>query len=130
MKVLIKILVAGTLFLALSVGSCKKQPKCGCDGDVLNELKGFPVTLYYDTINNSAWFQPVSDPMSTYNFCNPSEHMDVMKRYENGSYLLVSGSVYWECNYLMRASNNPYYSSYYKAFMIDVTEVYEDLYGK
>ncbi|MFP4489798.1 MAG: hypothetical protein ACLFN1_10885 [Bacteroidales bacterium] len=129
MKVLIKILVAGTLFLVLFIGSCKKQPKCGCDGDVIKELEGFPVHLYYDTINNSAWFQPVSNPMSTYNFCNISEHMDELKKYESGSYMLVSGSVYWECNYLMRASNNPY-QSYYKAFMIDVTEVYEDLYGK
>ncbi|HCC70158.1 MAG TPA: hypothetical protein DEQ09_03275 [Bacteroidales bacterium] len=130
MKVLIKILLTVIVILALSVGSCKKQAKCGCDGDVINELLSFPVIVYFDTINTSAWFVPISNSMSTYYFCHPSDHMNTLKRYGNGSYLLVDGHVYWECNYLMRASNNPYYASYYKTYQVEVTDIYEDLYGK
>jgi len=129
MKILAKLLFSVLIILALFTGSCKKQPKCGCDGDVINELAGFPVYLYYDTASHSAWFQPVSNPSSTYTLCNYSDHKSAMTKFESGSYLLVDGHVYWECNYLMRASNNPYYSSYYKEYMVDVTSIYEDLYG-
>lgn len=129
MKVVIKILFAGLIGFFVFTASCKKQPKCGCDGDVINELQGYPMYVYYDSANNSAWFNPVGNPLSTYYMCNPSDFMSVMTRFESGAYLLVSGSVYWECNYLMRASNNPYYQSY-KSYNIDVTDMYEDLYGK
>lgn len=130
MKVIIRLLFAGSLLSLMFIGSCKKQPKCGCDGDVIDELEDFAVYMYYDTTSNSAWFQPISNRNSTYTFCNASEHLDELKKYESGAYLLVSGHVFWECNYVMRASNNPYYSSYYKAYMVEVTDVYENLYGK
>lgn len=129
MKILIKSILPLIFIIALSTGSCKKQAKCGCDGDIINELQSYPVYVYYDSVNVSAWLTPVSNPYSTYYLCNPSEFMNTMKRFESGSYLLVTGHVYWECNYLMRASNNPYYQTY-KTYNIDVTDLYEDLYGK
>ncbi len=130
MRVLIKIFLSVLIIIALFIGSCKKQPKCGCDGDIINELVGFPVFVYYDTINVAAWFNPVTSSSSTYYFCNPSNYMSFLKGFDNGAYLLIDGHVYWECNYLMQASNNSYYSYYYKAYQIDVTDMYEDLYGK
>jgi hypothetical protein len=130
MKLFIRILFSLLIISALFTGSCKKQPKCGCDGDIIKELVGYPVYVYYDTINVSAWFNPISVPTSTYYLCNPSAYMNYLKRFNNGAYLLVDGHVYWECNYLMQASNNSYYTYMYKAYQIDVTDMYEDLYGK
>ena len=130
MKLLAKIFFSVFIISALFIGSCKKQPKCGCDGDIRNELVGYPVYVYYDTVNISAWFNPITTSSSTYYLCNPSDYMSYLKRFDNGAYLLVDGHVYWECNYLMQASNNSYYTYYYKAYQIDVTDMYEDLYGK
>ncbi len=130
MKVLLKIFFFVLIIVTLFIGSCKKQPKCGCDGDIIKELVGFPVFVYYDTINVAAWFNPVTNSSSTYYVCNPSDYMSFLKGFDNGAYLLVDGHVYWECNYLMQASNNSYYSYYYKAYQIDVTDMHEDLYGK
>ncbi|MFO7852112.1 MAG: hypothetical protein ACQERS_13265 [Bacteroidota bacterium] len=130
MKTFLKIFFSALIISAFVIGSCKKQPKCGCDGDIINELVGFPVYVYYDTSNVAAWFNPINSPTSTYYFCNPSDYMSYLKRFDQGAYLLVDGHVYWECNYLMQASNNSYYSYLYKTYQIDVTDLYEDLYGK
>ncbi len=129
MKTVIKILFSLIVLLVIFTSSCKKQAKCGCDGDIINEALGFPVYVYFDTTSNSARLRPVSNSLSTYYLCNPSDYMDFLKKFDNGAYLLVDGHIYWECNYLMRASNNPYYQTY-RTYMIYVTDMYEDLYGK
>jgi hypothetical protein len=49
--------------------------------------------------------------------------------YKSGDILLVSGYVYWECNYVYQSSNYQY-QSYYKVYMVEVTDVYKNLYGK
>lgn len=119
------------IFLAvLSVGSCKKQPKCGCDGDIINELVGYPVNIYPDTINNQATFSPVGNPYTTYYVCNPSDFMSEFKKFEYGAYVLVEGHSYWNCNYVMQSSGGSYYSYMYKAYDFEMTDIYEDLYGK
>jgi hypothetical protein len=126
------------LFVALiiiapivSYTGCKKQAKCGCDGDILFNLTKAPATVYYNETGTSIYFQPLSEPYSTYNFCNPGEMFPKFADFKSGDVLLVSGSAYWECNYLYQSSNSSYQSqSYYKVYMIQVTDVSVDLYGK
>ncbi len=112
-------------------GGCKKQPKCGCDGDALDtlELAYSHVYITYDVDTKSARFTPIWDSYSVYYFCNPSEWMSELTKFEQGEEILVAGPYFYECNYLMSASNSPYYS-YMKIYQIDVTQVAAYEYGK
>jgi hypothetical protein len=113
----------------VSYSGCKKQAKCGCGKDVLFTLTNARAHVYWTTTSN-IYFQLVSDPYSTYYFCNPTEmYNSKMTDYKSGDELLVSGHCYWECNYLYQAGNSSY-GSYYKAYVVEVTDVYMDLYGK
>jgi hypothetical protein len=112
-----------------SYSGCKKQAKCGCDGDTLFTLTNKQATVYYNETGTNITFTLLTDPYSTYNFCNPGEMFPKFADYKSGDVLLVSGKVYWECNYLYQSSNYSY-QSYYKVYMIQVTDVTVDLYGK
>jgi hypothetical protein len=131
MKSILKISI-GLIFLAsLSIGSCKKQARCGCDKDIIKELEGAAVYIYYDSINNTAQFRPYDNSMATYYFCNPTDMMPALSEFDNGDLVMVDGHVYWECNYMYQASNSySYYSYYYQAYMVTLTDIYIDLYGK
>jgi hypothetical protein len=126
-----KIAVIIIIILPLvSYEGCKKQPKCGCGKDVLFTLTNQRAYVYFNETHSSIWFSISSDPYSTYYFCNPTEMYNAnMKDYVSGDELLVSGHVYWECNYLYQAGQS-YYGYQYKVYNIDVTDVYMDLYGK
>jgi len=128
MRVVLKISLIAVFIIPLIVGSCKKQDKCGCNGDVINTLVDAPVYIYYDADNGSAWFVPVFDPYSTYYFCNPSEMMDKLTKFDYQEAVLIDCSFYWDCAYVQQASNSSYGSSY-KRYMAEVTDVREDLYG-
>jgi hypothetical protein len=129
-KIVRKILVGLILIVPVFVDfGCKKQAKCGCDGDVLFTLASEQASVYYNESGTSITFTTLADPYSTYNFCNPGEMFPNFKDYKSGDILQVSGKVYWECNYLYQASNSSY-SSYYKVYMCDVTDVGVNLYGK
>jgi hypothetical protein len=112
----------------VSYSGCKKQAKCGCGKDVLYVLTNTVCNVYWTT-GSIISFQTMSDPTSTYYFCNPSEMFPKLKNYKSGDQLLVSGSVYWECSYLYQAGNSSY-GSYYRYYNIQVTDVYMDMYGK
>ncbi len=112
----------------VSYSGCKKQAKCGCGKDVLFILTNTVCHVYWTT-GSIVYFQTSSDPYSTYYFCNPSEMFPKLENYKTGDELLVSGSVYYECNYLYQAGNSSY-GSYYKSYNIQVTDVYMDMYGK
>ncbi|MCU0363992.1 MAG: hypothetical protein MUE32_11605 [Bacteroidales bacterium] len=128
--ILRKIFVALIMLTPLvSYQGCKKQPKCGCGKDELFTLTKAQATVYWTT-GASITFNLLGDPYSTYMFCNPGEMFPSMKNYSPGDVLQVSGHVYWECNYLMNASNSSSYASYYKVYQIQVTEVTVDMYGK
>ena len=114
--------------LPVIIGSCKKQNKCGCDGDSLGTLVDVPVRIYVDTLNKSAEFVTEYDPYSSYYFCNPTEMMDKMAGFAWGERVKISCEYFWECNYMYQASNS-YYGSMYKKYMAQVTDVKEDLYG-
>jgi hypothetical protein len=112
----------------VSYPGCKKQAKCGCGKDVLFTLTNTRAHVYFPTPSN-VYFASLNDPYSTYYFCNPSEWAEKLKEYKSGDELLVSGHAYWECNYLYQAGNSSY-SSYYKSYVVQVTNVYMDLFGK
>ena len=125
-KILVALIVIIPVF---STTDCKKQAKCGCDGDVLFTLTNTQATVYYNETGTTITFTRLEDPYSTYNFCNPGEMFPKFKDYKSGDVLLVSGHAYWECNYLYQSSNYSYGMSY-KVYMIQVTDVTVDLYGK
>jgi len=125
-KVLVVLIIIAPLF---SYSGCKKQAKCGCEGDVIFTLNKKQAKVYYNETGTNITFSTLDDPYSTYHFCNPTEMFSSFTDYKSGDVLLVSGSVYWECNYLYQTSNYSY-QTYYQVYMIDVTEVTVDLYGK
>jgi hypothetical protein len=114
---------------AVSYSGCKKQAKCGCGKDVLFTLTNQPAHVYFNEAGTTIYFTTLSDPYSTYNFCNPSEMFKTMTEYKSGDELLVSGHAYWNCSYLSQSSNSSY-QSYYKVYDVQVTNVYMDMYGK
>ena len=129
-RIIRKILVVLIIIIPVfSYSGCKKQARCGCGKDVLSTLVKEPATVYYNETKTSITFQTLSNPYSTYNFCNPGEMASKFDEYKSGDILLVSGHVYWECNYLYQSSNYSYQSPY-KVYMIQVTDVSVDLYGK
>jgi hypothetical protein len=125
-KILVVLIILAPV---LSYSGCKKQAKCGCGKDVLFTLTNTQATVYYNDTGTSITFTPLDNPYATYNFCNPGEMFPKFKDYKSGDVLLVSGNVFWECNYLYQTSNYSY-QTYYKVYMIQVTDVTVDLYGK
>ena len=113
----------------VSYSGCKKQPKCGCDGDSLYILTNAQATVYFNETGSSITFTTPENPYATYNFCNPTEMFPRLAESKSGDVLLVSGHVFWECNYLYQQSNYQY-QSYYKVYMVQVTDVHVNLYGK
>jgi hypothetical protein len=126
-----KILVILIIILpAISYSGCKKQKKCGCGKDELFTLTNQSAYVYFNETGNVMYMSTVGDPYSTYHFCNPTEMFPKVENYHSGDELLVSGHVYWECNYVYQSSNNSYQTSMYKVYNIQVTNVFLDMYGK
>ena len=107
---------------------CKKQPKCGCGKDVIFELDNAEVFVQFNEASNTALFYPLVSSGSTYYFCNPGKWIDSLKTMNTQQYLLISGKVYYECNYLYNSSN--YYYQIPPVYQVDVTSIAEDNYGK
>ncbi len=113
----------------VSYSGCKKQARCGCDKDTLFTLENEPVDytqLRYNAEGTTATF---TIGYSTYIFCNPVEMFEKYKTFSSGDQMLISGNVFWECNYLYSSSNYSY-QSYYKVYQIHVTDLKVYLYGK
>jgi hypothetical protein len=125
------------LLPVVSYTGCKKQSKCGCDGDVLfsvtKELFDHSSIVYstngataYFLIYNSAYYD-------TYYFCNPSAMYSTYQSMGTKDQVELSGDVYWDCSYVSNASSSSSsssYYSYYKVYNINVTELASSLYGK
>jgi hypothetical protein len=107
---------------------CKKQPKCGCGKDELYKITEGPAYVYYIESSKTAYFYSVNTSGSTYYFCNSADWIDTLKNYTSGQKLLVSGSVYYECNYLMNSGSSGYYQP--PVYQVIVTAIKEDNYGK
>ena len=125
-KILVVLIIIIPVF---SYSGCKKQAKCGCGKDVLATLIKEEAKVYYNETGTVITFTTLSNPYATYNFCNPGEMFPKLADYKSGDILEVSGFVYWECNYLYQSSNYSY-QQYYKVFMIQVTDVEKNLFGK
>ena len=125
-----RILVALIIFApAFSYTGCKKQAKCGCGKDALLTLTEASCIITWTADGATIQATVVGDAYSYYIFCNPTEMFPHLADAKQGDILQVSGSVYWECNYLYQSSNSTY-SSYYKVYMVQVTNVSVNLYGK
>lgn len=130
-KVLRKLLVALIMIApVLTVTDCRKQPDCGCDGDALFTLNREQANVYFNETGSNIYFTLVGNPYATYYFCNPGEMFPKLADAKSGDILLVSGQAFWECNFLYQSSNYSYYSSMYKVYQVQVTDVLSDLYGK
>jgi hypothetical protein len=126
-RIFIALIIIAPVF---SYTGCKKQKKCGCGKDVLFTITNASAYIYWDT-GATISFQTVGDVYSTYTFCNPSEMFPKLSTAKSGDVLLVSGQVYWDCNYVYQSSNSSYsYSSMYKVYNVEVTDLTVDLYGK
>lgn len=131
MSILRKLLVVLIIIIPVfSTTDCKKQAKCGCDGDVLFTYTEKPVKVYFNETGTNITFQTLDNPYNTYYFCNPGEMFPHLEDSNSGDILLLSGHAYWECNYLYQSSNYSYYSSMYKVYQVLVTDLVLDLYGK
>jgi len=114
------IFIIGVLVFSLQPG-CKKQPKCGCDGDLRFTLSEEMGTLTYDEESGYAVFMAV---YYHFEICYAEKVMDLLTPFEQGEIVLVSGDVYDDCSKI----TNPYmYSNYY---MLDLKEIKKDEFGK
>jgi hypothetical protein len=130
-KILRKLLVILIIFApVISYTGCKKQAKCGCDGDLLFSLTKAAAYVSFNETGTTITFTPVDNPYAYYNFCNPGEMFPKLSESKSGDILLVSGHAFWECNYLYQSSNSGYQTSYVKVYMMQVTNVETDDYGK
>jgi hypothetical protein len=124
-KIVISLIIFAPVF---SYTGCKKQAKCGCGKDVLYSLTNQSAYVYWTSSSNIS-FMVVGDLYSQYTFCNPSEMYPNLKDAKTGDVLLVSGHVYWDCNYVMQSSNSSYQNPY-KVYNVQVTGLTMNLYGK
>jgi len=129
-----KIVVAVIILLpALTFNGCKKQAKCGCEGDMLFSIND--EIMDYTSINYSSNGATASFSIYNglsydyYHFCNPNEMYEKYSNLKGQSQIKISGNVYWDCTYMMQSSNS-YYYSYYKVYNIYVTDLKSSLYGK
>ena len=111
------IFIFGVLVFSLQPG-CKKQPKCGCDGDVRFPLVETRGTIEYNVEDGYAQFRP-SDVYSTFEICDAGSVMDLLTPFEQGETVLVSGDAYDDCYKMV----NPYA---YANYMLRLTEIKKD----
>jgi len=131
-RLLRKTLLIIALFAPLFVSTdCKKQKKCGCNGDILFEY-GRESHVYFEEGNSFITMQAVGNVgyrYARYTFCNPDDVMQELAKHKWGDVLMVVGNVYWDCNHVMQESNNPF-STYANAYEIYVTEIRVNMYGE
>lgn len=111
-----------------SYADCKKQAKCGCGNDVVKTLTNESAQVYWET-SGSISFRILGDVYSSYTFCNPSEMYTHLTDAKSGDILQVSGTAYWNCQYVYQASNSSYRSPY-ASYDVQGTDLFIDLYGK
>jgi hypothetical protein len=125
-KVLVAFLIIAPVF---TYSDCKKQSKCGCEGDVLFSMAETHATFYFNETGTILYFQTLTDPYSKYNFCNPSEMFAKLTGFKSGDVLQVSGEAFWDCNYIYQSSNSSYQNPY-KIYVVQGTDITVNLYGK
>lgn len=128
--ILRKLFIVSLIILYVFLFSdCKKQIKCGCEGDQLYSIDKELInasSIYYGSEGTNAYFILGT---STYYFCNPTEMFPTYKTFDSNDLILISGDIFYECNYAYYASNNSY-SYYPPTYNINVTGMINYLYGK
>ncbi len=111
---------------------CKKQAKCGCDGDAIYSLDQQKVNISFNTETQTIYsFQTQDNPYESYNFCNPGEWYPKISQYTSGDEMVITGEIFWNCQYVINSSNyQSQYTMYYKVYDILVTSVEVIQYGK
>jgi hypothetical protein len=137
-----KLLIVFIMLLpVISYTGCKKQAKCGCDGDKLFRVSHQIFdhsSLVYTADGTNAYFIVNSSGgiyYDTYYLCNPSAKFADYKKISSNDQIDLSGNVFWDCSFVQSASSSSssssYYYSYYKVYNIMVdTLVSVDPYGK
>lgn len=123
-RIIVALIIITPVF---SYTGCKKQAKCGCGKDVMNTLTNTPAYIYWDT-GATISFQTVGDSYSLYTLCNPTEMFPNLIDAKSSDILLVSGHVYYDCNYVYQSSNSSYQTQ--PRYDVQVTGLTLDLYGK
>lgn len=126
-KILCVLIIISPVFI---LTDCRKQEKCGCDGDVLFPLKSAQAYVTFDDDGSNIRFSLVGDPYSTFNLCNSAAMASALEDAQKGDVMLVSGDVFWDCQFLYSYSNYSYSSSLYKVYQVQATGLKLDLYGK
>ncbi len=114
----------------LSGPGCKKQPKCGCSGDMLFTLDSILISrssISYSTDGASAYLYSGYD---IYYFCNASDFFEQYSDMSSEDQIFLSGEAYWNCNYVMNSSSSYGYYNYYKYYDVRITAMVPNNYGK
>jgi hypothetical protein len=112
-----------------SYSGCKKQARCGCGKDVIKSFAGTSCTITWTEGGGTIYAQTVGDAYSTYIFCNPAQMFPKLVDAKQGDILQLTGDVYWNCTYVYQSSNSAY-QSLYRTYDIQVSDLFQDLYGK
>ncbi len=126
-KILVALIMIAPVF---TVTDCRKQEKCGCDGDALFTLNNVQANVYFDEDGSNIQFTTLSNRYDVYYFCNSTEMFPKLADAKTGDVLLISGQAYWDCMFMQQSSNYSYYNSMSKRYQVVVTDVVLDLYGK
>lgn len=118
------------LIPVVSYTGCKKQLKCGCNGDKLyrvsHQIFDHSSITYNTTGTNAYFFVYTAGGVyyDTYYLCNPSARFADYTKVPASSQIEVSGDVFWDCSFVQSASStssqSSYYYSYYKVYNIMV----------
>jgi len=130
-KILRKTLLIIALFAPLFLNTdCKKQKKCGCQHkDELYPLEKAVSYVYFDDESTIITMTSPMDPYSYFTVCNIDFVRPKIANFKTGEELIVTGSVFWDCNYVMQQSQYSYQVGM-RAYNIYVTDIYKNQYGK
>jgi hypothetical protein len=113
---------------------CKKQPKCGCGKDILRTdtlLVDLTSIKYNDAGTIAYYIKTNAIGYDTYYFCNPVEMYPAYTAIKGENQAILSGYVYYDCQWLMNSSSgSSYMYYYYKTYNIQVTGLKSWGYGK
>jgi hypothetical protein len=120
-----KLLVVFIMLLpVVSYTGCKKQPKCGCNGDKLYRVHQIldHGSVTYSANGTNAYFIVFSGGgyyYDTYYFCNPSARFADYNKIGSSDQVKLAGDIFWDCSFVSSASNSSSSSSYdYSYFKI------------
>jgi hypothetical protein len=128
-KILVILIIVVPVF---AESGCKKQAKCGCDGDAVFTLDMSEANIFFDVEKNTVYpFSVKDNPFETFYFCNPGQMLPKLSQYTSGDLMVISGDVFWNCTYVYNSSNmQSQMSMYYKTYDVFVTNVEVIPYGK